>query len=270
MKKTWMFKAMLRYLSHLSPHYFDRGLTIAVEVEPAIFTREALYHIRHASREVGDRDDPLQFLAFAGPLVPRASGEFFQDLWALWEANGKCSGFFVEFGAAGGKEKSNTYFLEKEMSWDGIVAEPNANFIESARCARTCFVSNKCVYSKSGERIKFLATRVPELSRIATIDPEDGHSRSDHEVVTVETISLNDLMVEGRAPKNIDFLSIDTEGSEHEILSHFDFDKWNIRAIAVEHNGTKMRGKIFELLTSRGYRRKWPQMSYVDDWYVRG
>jgi FkbM family methyltransferase len=261
---------MLTYFRRASPHFFDRGLVIATEVEPAVFAREALYHIRYSGRKIGDRDDALQFLAFAGPLVPRASGEFFQDLWALWEAGGKRNGFFVEFGAAGGKEKSNSYFLEKEMSWSGIVAEPNPKFIDSVRRERSCTVSNKCVYSKSGERIEFLVTRVPELSRISMIDPEDGHKRDDYDVVSVETISLNDLLAEGQAPKDIDFLSIDTEGSEHEILTNFDFDKWKIRAIAVEHNGTKMRERIFELLTRHGYRRKWPELSYVDDWYVRG
>jgi FkbM family methyltransferase len=268
--KTSLFRVALGYCRSASPHFFDRGLTIATKVGSAVFAREALYHIRHASQTVGNRDDVLQFLAFAGPLVPRGSGEFFQDLWALWEAGGKRNGFFVEFGAAGGKEKSNSYFLEKEMSWSGIVAEPNPNFIDSARLERSCFVSDKCVYSTSGERIEFLATRVPELSRIAAIDPQDGHKRSDHDVISVVTVSLNDLLVEGQAPRDIDFLSIDTEGSEYEILSHFDFSRWNVHAIAVEHNGTKMREKIFELLTRHGYRRKWAEMSHVDDWYVRG
>ena len=168
------------------------------------------------------------------------------------------------------RKKAIPTFLEKAMDWKGIVAEPNPNFVASVRKHRSCIVSDKCVYSKSGERIEFLATRVGELSRIASIDPQDGHKRNDHTVIEVETISLNDLLTEGQAPRDIDFLSIDTEGSEYEILSHFDFDSWNIRAIAVEHNGTKARDSILELLTRHGYRRKWLEISYCDDWYVRG
>ena len=270
MNKTRLVQRAFRYLNGLGPYFFDRSLTIATDVAPAVFTREALHHIRHAAQMTADRDDVLQFLAFAAPLVQRSSGEFFQDVWALWEAGGKREGFFVEFGAASGKEKSNTYFLETGMDWKGIVAEPNPNFVASVRKHRSCIVSDKCVYSKSGERIEFLATRVGELSRIASIDPEDGHKRNDHTVIEVETISLNDLLTEGLAPRDIDFLSIDTEGSEYEILSHFDFDSWNIRAIAVEHNGTKARRSILELLTRHGYRRKWLEISYCDDWYVRG
>ena len=94
-------------------------------------------------------------------------------------------------------------------------------------------------------------TEVGELSRIASIDPRDGHERNDHTVVKVETVSLIDLLIEGQAPKDVDFLSIDTEGSEYEILSHFDFDQWNLRTIAVEHNGTEARQKIFELLATK-------------------
>jgi len=270
MNKTRLVQTAFRYLSGFSPYFFDRSLTIATDVAPAVLTREALHRIHQSEQRAADRDDVLQFLAFAAPLVQRSSGEFFQDLWALWEAGGKRQGFFVEFGAASGREKSNTYFLEKAMDWKGIVAEPNPNFVASVRKHRSCFVSDKCVYSKSRERIEFLATRVGELSRIATIDPQDGHKRNDHTVVEVETISLNDLLIEGQAPRDIDFLSVDTEGSEYEILSHFDFDGWNIRAIAVEHNRTKMRDSIFELLTRHSYRRKWVEISYCDDWYVRG
>jgi hypothetical protein len=58
---------------------------------------------------------------------------------------GKRNGYFLEFGAASGKEKSNSYFLGTEMSW-----EPNSKFVDSVR--RSCVVSNKYVYSKSGER----------------------------------------------------------------------------------------------------------------------
>ena len=240
--KTRIFREMLTYCRRATPHFFDRGLTIATEVEPAVFAREALYHIRHASRKAGDRDDVLQFLAFAGPLVPRASGEFFQDLWALWEAGGKRKGFFVEFGAAGGKEKSNSYFLEKEMSWSGIVAEANPKFIEfgPARTIMCRFEQMRLLEVWGAHQVSYDA----RAGAVADCHDrsQDGHKRNDHDVVSVETISLNDLLAEGQAPKDIDFLSIDTEGSEYEILSNFDFDKWNIRAIAVEHNGTKMRG----------------------------
>jgi hypothetical protein len=63
-------------------------------------------------------------------------------------------------------------------------------------------------------------------------------------------------------------MSIDTEGSEVMILSAFDFARHPVRAISVEHNDAQ-RDELYALLTAQGYRRKWPELSGHDDWYVR-
>ncbi|MBT8545252.1 FkbM family methyltransferase [Polynucleobacter paneuropaeus] len=85
----------------------------------------------------------------------------------------------------------------------------------------------------------------------------------------MKTISLADLLIKHNAPKVIDYLSIDTEGSEYEILSHFDFESHQINIITIEHNYTEMREKIYNLLVSKGYKRKYLGLSKWDDWYVR-
>ena len=54
----------------------------------------------------------------------------------------------------------------------------------------------------------------------------------------------------------IDYLSIDTEGSEYEILAAFPFEDWDIRLITVEHNFTPMREDIRTLLERHGYVRQ--------------
>ena len=85
----------------------------------------------------------------------------------------------------------------------------------------------------------------------------------------METISLNDLLIQAQAPRTIDYLSADTEGSELEILAAFDFDRWDVRAISVEHNCTDNQEKLYALLTARGFRRQFPELSWFDDWYVK-
>jgi hypothetical protein len=53
----------------------------------------------------------------------------------------------------------------------------------------------------------------------------------------------------------MDYLSIGTEGSEYEILSHFDFSRYQFRIITREHNYTPLRRDIFNLLSGNGYKR---------------
>ncbi|MCC5972806.1 MAG: FkbM family methyltransferase [Rubellimicrobium sp.] len=225
-------------------------------------------------QKLNDRENLMQFIAFATTQGRRSHGQNFQDMWALWESGRKRVGWFVEFGAGNGVALSNTWYLENHYGWTGVVAEPNPNFAPMVRAARKCHVSDRCVYSRSGERIAFLPTEMGELSRIRDIVPADSHELyggrdiAPGAEVMVETISLNDLLTEARAPREIDFLSVDTEGSEFEILQAFDFDRWRFGAICVEHNGTALRTKLFDLLTKNGYRRKFEAFSAYDDWYV--
>jgi len=75
-----------------------------------------------------DRDDLWAFMAFAIPRAHLSTAQLFQDLWVLWTLGEKRGGYFVEFGAANGRKLSNTWFLETEMGWKGILAEPNPIF----------------------------------------------------------------------------------------------------------------------------------------------
>jgi hypothetical protein len=78
---------------------------------------------------------------------------------------------------------------------------------------------------------------------------------------------LDDFLHRHKAPLDIDYISVDTEGSELEILSSFPFDQWNVRLFTIEHNFMPQREKILELLQKHGYsriEREW------DDWYFRG
>ena len=86
---------------------------------------------------------------------------------------------------------------------------------------------------------------------------------------TVKTVSLNDLLERYKAPYDIDYLSIDTEGTELEILRTFDFNKYSFSVITVEHNFSSDRDGQYDLLSKNGYRRILENVSYVDDWYLR-
>jgi FkbM family methyltransferase len=193
-----------------------------------------------------------------------------QDIFVLMETSFKREGYFVEFGAADGVHLSNTWLLEKEYNWTGILAEPARVWHDDLRANRSAKIDTDCVFASTGGQIEFNMTALPELSTIAQFSSTDGHanSRKNGDIYTVPTISLDDLLKRHGAPYNIDYLSIDTEGSELSIIEHFPFDNWEIRIITVEHNYTAARDRIAEIMHLNGYKRKFEGLSKWDDWYV--
>jgi FkbM family methyltransferase len=205
-------------------------------------------------------------------FLDKSQSQLRQDLFVLSETECKNEGFFVEFGAADGIHLSNTYLLETEFSWKGILAEPARVWHERLRENRpNASIDIFCVWSDSNSILIFNETENPELSTIAELSDHDDHeeSRKYGHLYKVNTISLNDLLLKHNAPSYIDYLSIDTEGSEYEILKAFNFTDYNIAIISVEHNYGPQREMIFRLLTSYGYIRKYESVSGFDDWYVK-
>ena len=225
------------------------------------------------------RGRDLDFLAAMPPahvaelltLLPQSQSQLRQDLFVLSELGLKRGGYFVEFGAASGKELSNTWLLEEHFGWNGILAEPAQCWHERLAANRTCIIEHRCVWKSTGESLEFAEASEAEISTLITFKGGDQHaaSRRLSRHYQVETISLNDLMAEHKAPDKPDYLSIDTEGSEWEILQEFDFKRYAFKVITCEHNFTPVREKIHVLLTAAGYVRKYEKISDFDDWYVR-
>ena len=165
---------------------------------------------------------PPEILA---PLIAKSHAQNFQDIFVLSEIGFKRGGYFIEFGAADGIYLSNSYMLEREFGWTGIVAEPCVEFHADLQANRACKVDTRCVWSQSDDDLEFWAASTPTLSTLKRFEECDGNVDLRREGVSymVKTISLMDLLKKHQAPRDIDYLSIDTEGSEFEILKNFDF-----------------------------------------------
>ncbi|MDW5612048.1 FkbM family methyltransferase [Mycolicibacterium sp. D5.8-2] len=207
-----------------------------------------------------------QFLEY----LPKSKSQFRQDLFVLSQLDFATEGFFVEFGATNGIELSNTHLLEKEFGWSGILAEPARTWHGALRANRNVDIETRCVWKDSRSTLTFNEVENAGLSTISTYNNSDLHRRARRHGTeyTVDTISLSDLLEKYNAPRMVDYLSIDTEGSEFEILSNFDFAQFSFRVITCEHNFTPMRREILKLLTENGYVRVFPEISFNDDWYV--
>jgi len=164
--------------------------------------------------------------------------------------NHKRNGFFVEIGAYDGIESSNTHAMEKDYDWKGLCVECNPRFYETLMRTRNCYKSNHAVYNVNGAVLDFY-----DSSGYAGLVETNNHQHITNDpIIKVTTKTLTTLLDEIQAPHFIEFLSLDTEGSEYEILKAHDFDKYKFGYICVEHNRVeKTRKAIRELLESKGY-----------------
>jgi FkbM family methyltransferase len=213
---------------------------------------------------------------FAAHLLAASPGasrsQIAQDLFVTFVlGERRDAGYFVEFGAGDGLELSNTYHLERNLGWTGILAEPNPAHLDALRKNRRSAVSDKCVWSRTGERLRFaVVDEDPALSTLDSFRGGDRHDRTGSRSIEVVTTSLVDLLREHGAPHRIDYVSIDTEGSELAILEAFDFRAFDIATFTVEHNHQgNGRAGIRRLMSEHGYVRLLEEFSRWDDWYVR-
>ena len=198
-----------------------------------------------------------------------SKAQLLQDLLAAY-FSGERQGYFVEFGATDGIEFSNTYLLEKKFGWVGILAEPAQTWMKELKKNRSAHLSFECVFTESGLTLDFQESSTRTLSSLSQFTGQDLHAlqRQKGTMYKVRTVTLFDLLDQFDAPKYIDFLSIDTEGSELQILEKFDFSTYKFGFISIEHNHTENEIKIDQLLLGFGYVRILKNLSDFDGWYL--
>lgn len=215
-------------------------------------------------REIYLRGELPKFLLDYDSLKAKSKSELDQDLFVI-SVVGKSDGFFVDIGAADGFSVSNTKLLE-DMGWKGILVEPS-KYWHSILQNRFGQISH-CAISQDVSRKDFLETTDPFKSTLYESLGKDKHERSSARMYEVPTITLLGLLEKYNAPKIIDYLSIDTEGNDFEIIQNFDFNLYKFKVITIEHNFTDSREKIYNLLTVNGYQRILEFFSGHDDFYI--
>lgn len=198
-------------------------------------------------------------------LYSDSKSQLFQDLYVLNHFNYKLNGYFVEIGAADGITFSNTWILETKYGWNGILVEPSKNWHKELYKNRIAKIDSRAVWEKSGSQQEFTETVFPELSGLTAKLSKEVKPSS---IYNVETVSLEELLEKYNAPVFIDYLSIDTEGSEIDILRSFNFNRYKFGFISVEHNFRDDRNRIHDVLTKNGYKHFKPEISEFDDWYI--
>jgi FkbM family methyltransferase len=203
--------------------------------------------------------------------------QLYQDMFASFVIGDKFEKTFFEFGATNGIDLSNSYTLERYLNWKGVLSEPSPQWHDELKKNRpyTNIVS-ECIWSESDKELNFFVSDVGVLSSLENFKESDkismpGNTQArvkNGKNIIVKTISLNDVIEKQFNSKSPSYISIDTEGSEYEILKNFNFKKYKPLVFTIEHNFTELQLKIDKLMHSNNYIRVFKFLTTFDAWYV--
>jgi FkbM family methyltransferase len=208
-----------------------------------------------------DLDKNIQFKKSLKPSY----SQFGQDLDIIEFLNHKQNGYFIDIGAADGIDLSNTYLLENKYNWNGICIEPQNFYYKHLIKNRNCHTDNSLLFSEKGKVFNFSLSNNGLAGITDYIDKHHHVKNSKQTKKTTDT--LNNILIKYNAPRYIDYVSLDTEGSELEILKGIDFNKYKIGIMNIEHNFVEpRRTNIRKFLENNGY--KFYKEKDVDDFYI--
>ena len=166
-----------------------------------------------------------------------------QDQWVIERVfPGKRGGWFIDSGAGpDGITASNSYVLETELGWKGLLVEPHPECCKRVKANRSAAVEECCLTDSSCQAEFVLNDEHPELSSIPQHLSEPdfvaaGYARKQFTKVRVPGVPLWELLRRHHAPSTIEYMSLDIEGAEWIALKDFPFDEFRILCMTVENN----------------------------------
>jgi hypothetical protein len=166
---------------------------------------------------------------------------------------------YLELGAFDPQLLSNTATLRNSFNWTGLSVDPNPEVLEKFKSAK--LESGFLNVGVAGKDVSAILIKDGALSYTQPV--------LDLEIQNSELIQLVSIKKIVENLSSIDYLSIDIEGGELEVLTEFPFERIKPSIITVEHNfREKDLANIRELLCSKGYRPFLPNRTDFESWYV--
>jgi FkbM family methyltransferase len=200
---------------------------------------------------------PLEGHAYVVPKEGPYQAQHGEDRWFETFFKRRTSGFFVEVGAYDGVVLSNSYFFET-IGWLGVLVEPDP--IKAALCRKNRPKSRvfECAAVASGAPSEVTFYKVDQGPVYSTINMTDKHRNrlvNDglrfHET-RVRAMTL-DAILESAGAIDVDFMTIDVEEGELEVLNGFDILRWRPKAVMVETNARFRKAEIKCYFVEHGY-----------------
>ncbi|WP_395052153.1 FkbM family methyltransferase [Flavobacterium sp.] len=153
-------------------------------------------------------------------------------------------GFFIDIGAHDGVNINNSLFFERYRNWKGICIEPNPNVYKELVKNRKAININKCI---GNENKKVMFTQITGYSEMLSGITDNYHSNHVERIdsliskkggikseIEIDMITLD--TIEEAKNNDIDFISIDTEGNEYDIVTSINFKLLNVKCLVIENN----------------------------------
>ena len=173
------------------------------------------------------------------------------------------NGFYVDVGAHDGISINNTLYFEKNNNWRGINIEPIKSVFDKLVINRPNNINLNCAVCNNDGETDFLCnTGYTEMisgikdnfdiRHLDRLQRENIQYESITEVIKVETKKLETILYENDI-SHINYLSIDVEGAEFEVIKSINFDKVFIDVIGFENNYNDVSLPIVEYLQNKGF-----------------
>jgi len=173
--------------------------------------------------------------------------------------NYKKDGVFVEVGCIDGRRFSNSLCFE-ERGWKGLCVEAHPDYVDLLIANRPNSIVSACAAGDNdADEITFYANRRGSLS---TLDKgQEDRFRNDYgpyfsgfEEKSVPLRRLDTLFTEHNLV-DIDFVSIDIEGTEVQALKGIDFDRFRPATLVIESDSPAQESELDELMSAAGYHK---------------
>jgi len=179
-------------------------------------------------------------------------------------------GFCVDVGATDGISISNTYLFERR-GWDCICVEPIPSYFEQCKRNRKtavcCAIGAEAADAQDFTIFTLGSDNYSAISGLQTdtrLVDSHAHLITKSQVIKVPVRTLTSVLDEYHAPTTIDFISIDTENTELDVLKGLDMNKYKVKVFCIENNFNEPM--IEEYLLQFNYKKI--HRLAVNDFYV--
>lgn len=186
--------------------------------------------------------------------------QFQEDIILYYLLDGKQRGVYVDIGANSPITLNNTYFFYLK-GWRGINVEPNPILFEEFQSKRLDDINLNIGVGEKNESLTFYMLEDDTISSFnydfATKNAKDFNSKI-IDKRKIEVLTLKTVMEKHLNGNTIDFLSIDVEGFDLEVLKGNDWDLYRPRVVLIESNRqgslilSFMKEVRYELIFSNG------------------